>query len=41
MSVEEKIMRMQNPRQIITHENKIGLQVYASEHSSDLNVPVL
>lgn len=41
MSVEEKIMRMQNPRQIITRENKRGLEVYETAHSSDLNVPVL
>lgn len=41
MNVKEKIMRMQNPCQIITHKNKRGLDVYENERSSDLNVPVL
>lgn len=39
--MEEKIMRMQNPCQTITHENRRGLRVYEAEHSSDLYVQVL
>ena len=41
MSVEEKIMRMQNPYEIISDKNKRGLEVYEKEQSSDMNVPVL